>query len=120
MLEGGSVAANNGGSVSPSTDGHSNFLDGTDPLLPASLAGLKREDVVNEEGDPISPNPATCASGEAAVVKANKGMILRKSVEYIRSVFLSCLSCIEMSERKLLLLDTFNNSSQLKGCGIVS
>jgi hypothetical protein len=89
MLEGGNVNApsNNGGSVSPSTEGHSHFLDGADPLLPASMSLTKKEDIVKEEGDPTSPTPTTGASGDSAVVKANKGMILRKSVEYIRFVF---------------------------------
>ena len=96
MLEGGNVApSNNGGSVSPSTEGHSHFLDGADPLLPASLSLTKKDDIVKEEGDPTSSTPATGASGDSGVVKANKGMILRKSVEYIRSVFhavfLSCM-----------------------------
>jgi hypothetical protein len=85
MLEGGNVA-NNGGSVSPSTEGHSHFLDGADPLLPASMSLTKKDDIVKEEGDPTSSTP-TGVSADSGVVKANKGMILRKSVEYIRSVF---------------------------------
>lgn len=87
MLEGGNVAApsNNGGSVSPTTEGHSHFLDGADPLLP-SIPVMKKEDIVKEEGEPTSSTP-TGASADAGVVKANKGMILRKSVEYIRFVF---------------------------------
>lgn len=44
---------------------------------------MKKEDIVKEEGEPTSSTP-TGASADAGVVKANKGMILRKSVEYIR------------------------------------
>jgi len=45
---------------------------------------MKKDDIVKEEGDPTSSTPTAADNG---VVKANKGMILRKSVEYIRSVF---------------------------------
>lgn len=60
-------------------------MDGADPLLPASMSLTKKDDVVKEEGDPTSSTP-TGVSADNGVVKANKGMILRKSVEYIRSV----------------------------------
>ena len=45
------------------------------------MPGLKKEDDV----------PAASAS-EVGVVKANKGMILRKSVDYIRSAFVLVVS----------------------------
>ncbi len=80
MLEGGTVTST-GVPASP-TEAH--FLDGgNDPLLPTSISmSLKREDgVVKEEGE---GSVATIAGSADGVVKANKGMILRKSVEYIR------------------------------------
>lgn len=47
------------------------------PISPVDVVpGLKKED------DGSTPS----AAGESGVVKANKGMILRKSVEYIRYV----------------------------------
>jgi len=55
------------------------LLDTTDPLLPMSPAE-KKEAGIKEEG-------GSATGEEGGVVKANKGMILRKSVEYIRQVF---------------------------------
>jgi len=82
MLEGGPANPAPTGSASPSTEGHHpHFVDANDPLLPSSL---KKEDaIVKEEGDPIGPSP-TSPAAEGGVVKANKDMILRKNVEYIR------------------------------------
>ena len=82
MLEGGTAnPAPHNGSVSPSTEGQ-HFVDGNDSILPAAISlavAMKKEDGVKEEGD-----PGHGASADGGVVKANKGMILRKSVEYIR------------------------------------
>lgn len=70
--------------------------------MPASLSSATSEDLLLANGAPQSPNPAnspTDGPGETVtkkeegeekdgenggVIKANKGMILRKSVEYIR------------------------------------
>ena len=70
--------------------------------MPASLSTATSEDLLLANAVPQSPNPAnsptespseTIAKKEEAddkegdaggVIKANKGMILRKSVEYIR------------------------------------
>lgn len=70
--------------------------------MPASLSSATSEDLLLTNAQPPSPNPASSpieGPGEAVtkkeeaedketdaagVVKANKGMILRKSVEYIR------------------------------------
>lgn len=88
MLEGGNVApSNNGGSVSPSMESHPSFLDGADPLLPVSLSAMKKDDIGRDDGDQAPSTPTSGLHGESGIVKANKGMILRKSVEYIRSVF---------------------------------
>ncbi|KAF9486160.1 HLH-domain-containing protein [Pholiota conissans] len=63
--------ANGGGSGSPASPG---LLDGAEPLLPIPLGEKGGKDgVAKDEG-----------GEESGVVKANKGMILRKSVEYIR------------------------------------
>jgi len=84
MLEGGTTnPAQHNGSVSPTSEGQ-HFVDGSDPLLPAAVSlsvAMKKEDGVKEEGDPAH---GAGASVDAGIVKANKGMILRKSVEYIR------------------------------------
>lgn len=67
--------------------------------MPASLSSATSEDLLLGNTAPLSPNPASSPieetvtkkeegdekDGEAGgVIKANKGMILRKSVEYIR------------------------------------
>lgn len=79
MLDGGATNASTGGTAAakegkesgsppPATTSPS-ALEASEPLLPTPTG----EKGVKEEGD-----------GEGGVVKANKGMILRKSVEYIR------------------------------------
>ena len=66
--------------------------------MPASLSSATSEDLLLGNAAPLSPNPANSPvedpiakkeedekeSEAAGVIKANKGMILRKSVEYIR------------------------------------
>lgn len=81
MLEGGTVTST-GVPASP-TETH--FLDGAnDPLFPT--LSMKREDaVVKEEAEgSVATIAGVGGSADNGVVKANKGMILRKSVEYIR------------------------------------
>jgi Helix-loop-helix DNA-binding domain len=59
------------------------FLDGSDPLLPSSY-GLTNAHG-NGSSSPIGiKEECTGAEEGGGVVKANKGMILRKSVDYIR------------------------------------
>ena len=74
--------------------------------MPASLSSATSEDLLlgTAGGAPLSPNPANSPvegpgvdaalkkeeedkDDAGGVIKANKGMILRKSVEYIRYVF---------------------------------
>ncbi|KAF8880463.1 helix-loop-helix DNA-binding domain-containing protein [Gymnopilus junonius] len=75
MLDGsgaGSGAGSGTGGASPSALAASpGLVDPADPLLPSATP--EKKDSVKEEGQ-----------DEGGVVKANKGMILRKSVEYIR------------------------------------
>ena len=68
--------------------------------MPASLSSATSEDLLLGNTAPLSPNPANSPVEEgvtkkeegaeekdgenAGAIKANKGMILRKSVEYIR------------------------------------
>ncbi|KAF8168895.1 helix-loop-helix DNA-binding domain-containing protein [Pholiota molesta] len=67
---GGANGSGGNGSGSPASPG---LLDGAEPLLPIPLGDKGAPKDAKDEGD-----------GENGVVKANKGMILRKSVEYIR------------------------------------
>ena len=67
--------------------------------MPTSLSSATSEDLLLGNTAPLSPNPANSPTEEsvtkkeetddkeseaAGIIKANKGMILRKSVEYIR------------------------------------
>ena len=57
-------------------------MDSSDPLLPTSYG------LTNGSGSPNGiKEESNGADGESGVVKANKGMILRKSVDYIRYGF---------------------------------
>ena len=59
--------------------------DGSDPLLPSSFSFNG-----NGSSSPIKEENGAAGEEGGGIVKANKGMILRKSVDYIRSViFLS-------------------------------
>lgn len=59
------------------------LLDSSDPLLPSSY-GLTNANG-NGSGSPLGIKEEVGeGEGGGAVVKANKGMILRKSVDYIR------------------------------------
>ena len=71
------------GSSSPtSASGAIGLLDGSDPLLPSSY-GLTNGNGSSSPGGGIKEENGV--DGESSgVVKANKGMILRKSVDYIR------------------------------------
>jgi len=68
----------------PSSPG--GLLDGVDPLLPSSLTGTGPPKKDKSE-DAVKGEDGADGTGDGGVVKANKGMILRKSVEYIRWVF---------------------------------
>jgi hypothetical protein len=78
------------GSSSPtSACGAIGLLDGTDPLLPSSY-GLANGNGNNGSGSPTGGIKEENGGGDGesgGVVKANKGMILRKSVDYIRYSF---------------------------------
>ncbi len=93
------------------------------PISPIGGGGDNGNGVVlkkEEDGSPSTPSPSvpgpTAASlaasvaggGESGVVKANKGMILRKSVEYIRYV-LPFFSRV-WKLLTILCLGTYNNS----------
>ena len=71
------------GSSSPTSNCGGIGLDSSDPLLPTSYG------LTNGSGSPNGiKEESNGADGESGVVKANKGMILRKSVDYIRYGFL--------------------------------
>ncbi|KAF4616403.1 hypothetical protein D9613_008860 [Agrocybe pediades] len=73
MLDGTTANGNGNNGGSPSAMAASpGLLDPSDPLLPSATAAEKKEAAIKEEN-----------GEEGTVVKANKGMILRKSVEYI-------------------------------------
>ena len=77
------------GSSSPtSACGAIGLLDSPDPLLPSSF-GIPNGNGNNGSNSPIGGiKEENGGDGESGgVVKANKGMILRKSVEYIRYGF---------------------------------
>jgi hypothetical protein len=67
---------------------------------------LKKED----------PDGSTANASEAGIVKANKGMILRKSVEYIRCVILA----VAPFSSPYVLQAIYNSWLQPKALGIVS
>jgi hypothetical protein len=77
------------GSSSPtSACGGIGVLDGSDPLLPSSY-GLTNGNVNGSSSPDSGIKEENGGDGEGGgVVKANKGMILRKSVDYIRYSFL--------------------------------
>ena len=69
------------GSSSPTSACGGIGLDSSDPLLPTSYGLTNGSSSPNGGIKEESNGPA---DGENGVVKANKGMILRKSVDYIR------------------------------------
>ena len=93
MLEtaGGNGSGSNGGNAVNGGGGGISPLD--DGMLPSPLevcgpGGSPREGLAKKEdlGSDTGADGATNGAGVNGVVKANKGMILRKSVEYIRCV----------------------------------
>lgn len=69
----------------------------------------------DEKKDSSTPNGASAPGGP---VKANKGMILKKSVEYIRYYYVKTLYETRRNSFILLfLVGTFNNSLTLKRPG---
>ena len=81
-------AANGGGGLSPLDDVLPSPLE---VCGPGAAGGSPREGLPKKEdmGSDTGADGATNGAGVNSVVKANKGMILRKSVEYIRCVDLS-------------------------------
>ncbi|KAF9057108.1 helix-loop-helix DNA-binding domain-containing protein [Panaeolus papilionaceus] len=90
MLESGTN--NNNGSNSPTSALPSSpgglFDTNGDPLLPSSLKASGDKDAKDKDSKDVKEKEGKekedGEGGEGGVVKANKGMILRKSVEYIR------------------------------------
>ena len=81
MLECFFSGSNSPSHPTPTSPGGIGLLDSSDPPLLPSSFGL-----ANAAACPV--NGVKEEDGEGGgVVKANKGMILRKSVDYIRSVF---------------------------------
>ena len=82
-------------------------LDSSDPLLPSSY-GLPNGSV-NRSNSPSGPikEESNGAEESAGVIKANKGMILRKSVDYIRYGFFSSFFIMQLTFTNFL--DISNN-----------
>ena len=75
------------GSSSPTSACGGVGLDSSDPLLPSSY-GLANGSGNGSPNGGIKEESNGAVEGESGVVKANKGMILRKSVDYIRYGYL--------------------------------